>query len=87
MTKPVEITPERVDAFVASGFNVTAARTPTMRADYPNGMTPADARGLSKEQRLHWLIKYRDHVITDRHALYTRDEVQSALDMEIARNS
>lgn len=56
------LTDAKINAIVASAFNLAAADEPSLRRLHPNGMTPAMAANLPKGVRLGWVESYEQRV-------------------------
>lgn len=48
----------RVDAIIASAYNLAAADDPSLRRLHPNGMRPAEAAQLPNAVRVGWIESY-----------------------------
>lgn len=80
----MEITSSRIDAMVATAFNIAAADEPAIRRDHPNGMSPAIAAALPKSVRLGWLESYlrrleRGSLKKHEPLLYGQQDVERAI--------
>jgi hypothetical protein len=56
------MTDAKINAIVASAFNLAAAEEPSIRRVHPNGMTPAIAATLPKSVRLGWVESYEQRI-------------------------
>lgn len=81
------MTDDKINAIVASAFNLAAAERPELRSSHPNGMRAADAAMLHHSVRLGWCESYADRMNRLTAAarekalfLFTPAEVQEAID-------
>jgi hypothetical protein len=75
----------RINALVATAFNLAAADEPSLRSVHPGGMTPAIADSLPKSVKAGWIESYAQRLHAGelkKHEplLYGAVDVQCALD-------
>lgn len=80
-----QISSARIDAMVATAFNLATADEPSIRRVHPSGMTPAIASTLTNAVRAGWIESYAGRLHAGdlkRHdpLLYGAIETQRALD-------